>query len=302
MRIFFLPVSVFFCLAACFAFVSCEKPGSVESADESEEVSGQVFHVRGVVQKRMDDPSMMLIDHEEIPGYMPRMIMPFRVLDEAEFEGIEPGMVVTLDFHVDDHESWATDVEPTGETGAITLEDESSKQDSLRSVGDVLPDYGFVDETGKPIRLSDFRGMPVALTFVFSRCPVPEYCPRMMDHFASVRERLSADAEAPERYRLLTISFDSENDTPEVLSSWASNFGHEAGQPWSLLSTPDSKIIEDVSGNVGLKFGAANGTLQHNLRTLVLDRNGVIRALFTDETWTVDELIAELKKADKQGS
>ena len=80
--------------------------------------------------------------------------------------------------------------------------------------GDLLTDYEFFDETGATVKLSDFRGMPVALTFVFSRCPVPEYCPAMMRNFKTVLDTLKADPEAPKAFRLLTISFDSWNDTP----------------------------------------------------------------------------------------
>lgn len=265
------------------------------------EVSGSadgetVYAVRGVVQKRMDDPSMILIDHEEIPDFMPRMIMPFRVLDPSAFAGLAPGMEVTLDFHVTESDSWATNVVATGELGAITLEKRADSA-KLLSVGDVLPDYEFVDENGKTVRFSDYRGMPVAVTFVFSRCPVPEYCPRMMNHFAAVREKLDADTEAPDAYRLLTISFDSEHDSSEILKMWGASFGHEAGQSWSLLSTPNSDVIDSIASRVGLRFGEANGTLQHNLRTLVLDGDGVIRALYTDETWSVDDLIMEIKKS-----
>lgn len=258
----------------------------------------RVFQVKGVVQKRLGDPTQVLIDHEEIPGFMPRMIMPFRVLDPSDLEGLEPGMFVTLDFHVTDTDSWATGITPTGETGPITYEEKKNSR-KLLGIGDILPDHEFFDENGEPVRFSDFRGIPVALTFVFSRCPVPEYCPRMMNHFSTVREKLDSDPEAPENYRLLTISFDSENDTPEVMKAWATHFGHQPGQSWSLLSNPDSQVIDSVASLVGLRFGEANGTLQHNLRTVVLDGNGVIQALFTDETWSVDELISELKKAGK---
>ncbi|MDF1825229.1 MAG: SCO family protein [Verrucomicrobiales bacterium] len=280
-----------------FSLFICTLGIFLSGCDRSVEPATRIFPVRGVVQKQMDDPAMMLIDHEEIPGFMPRMIMPFRVLDPAEFDGIKPGMVVTLNFHVTDSDSWASDVTPTGETGAITLEERATSK-KLLGIGDTLSDFEFLDENGKPVRISDFRGMPVALTFVFSRCPVPEYCPRMMDHFARVREKLDTDPEAPEAYRLLTISFDSEYDSPEIMKSWGSRFGHAEGQAWSLLSTPDSTTIDAVSSEIGLRFGEANGTLQHNLRTVVLDREGVIRALYTDETWEIVDLIDAIKTAD----
>lgn len=276
-------------IALFFTLPACSPPESEEST------ARQTFPVRGVVQQRMgDDPAMMIIDHEEIPGFMPRMIMPFRALDPKEFATLEPGMVVTFDYHVEDHESWVTGVKITGEKGAITFEEDEPAGDELISVGDAFPDHAFRDETGKDVRLADYRGMPVAITFVFSRCPVPEYCPRMMSHFAAVLEKMKTTPNAPSTFRLLTISFDHEFDSPEVMRAWGAAFGHKEGLPWSLLSTPDKTVIDDISIRTGLRFGTVNGTIQHNLRTLVLNPDGTLRRLFTDENWTVDEMVAEL--------
>lgn len=271
----------------------CDRtPGEADPAP-----SATVYPVLGVVQKRMDDPAMLLIDHREIPGFMPRMIMPFRARDAAEFADLEPGMEVTLDFHVTETDSWATNVIATGETGPITLDEENDNR-KLLGVGDPLPDHEFLDENGSLVRLSDYHGMPVAITFVFSRCPVPEYCPRMMNHFAGLVAKLEADPEAPETYHLLTISFDTENDSPELMKTWAAAYGHRPDQPWSLLTTPHAEVIDSIGAQVGLRFGEVNGTLQHNLRTIVLDRKGTIRTLYTDETWAIDDLVAALKGAD----
>lgn len=258
----------------------------------------QTFPVRGVVQQRIaEDPATMIIDHEEIPGFMPRMIMPFRALDPKEFDGLEPGMEVTFDYHVEQEKSWVTGVKITGEKGAITYQEEKPVGKKLVAVGDVFPDYAFLDENGKTVRLADFRSMPVAITFVFSRCPVPEYCPRMMSHFAAVLEKMKTDPRAPADFRLLTISFDHQFDTPGILKAWGAAFGHREGLPWNLLSTPDKRIIDDISSRTGLRFGEVNGTIQHNLRTLVLNPDGTLGRLFTDETWTVDEMVAALTAA-----
>lgn len=282
-------------LALALLLTSCSPPEPGESS-----TALQTFPVRGVVQQRMgDDPAMMIIDHEEIPGFMPRMIMPFRALDPKEFETLEPGMVVTFDYHVEAHESWVTGVKITGEKGAITYEEDKPAGDKLISTGDAFPDYAFRDETGKEVHLANYRGLPVAITFVFSRCPVPEYCPRMMSHFAAVLEKLKTTPDAPADFRLLTISFDHEFDTPEVMRAWGAAFGHREGLPWSLLSTPDKKVIDDISTRTGLRFGTVNGTIQHNLRTLVLNPDGTLRRLFMDENWTVDEMVAELVAAGK---
>jgi len=264
-----------------------------------EQNGAQVFTVRGVVQELpANDPNKIIIDHEEMPGYMAAMIMPFRAKDPAELEGLSPGDVVTFTYHVAELESWITDVDATGETGEVkSLDYPGEPVAPLLSEGDVLPDYEFLDENGDPLKLSDLRGMPVALTFVFSRCPVPEYCPKMMRNFFDVHSRLEADPDAPEDYRLLTISFDSWNDTPEVMKHWGRAYGHRAGQKWSLLTSETCCTINEIGANVGLRFGEVNGSYNHNLRTVVLDPDGTIRRIYTDETWSTDELIAEIKAA-----
>ncbi len=276
---------------AALVFSSCDRAGSDE----------KVFQVRGVVQKPMPgDPAMMIIDHEEIPGYMPRMIMPFKATEPAEFAKLEPGMVVTFSYHVVADESWVTGVTVTGEKGEITLDEGESDAKKLVKPGDRLPEGAYLDENGKPVKLSDFEGMPVALTFVFSRCPVPEYCPRMMNQFAAVIAALAKEPQAPQTYRLLTISFDHEHDRPGILKAWAAAFGYREGMPWGLLSSEDPRPIEKLAEATGLRYGEANGTIQHNLRTLVLNPDGTIRRLFTDESWKVEEMVAELVAAGSE--
>lgn len=274
-------------LAACFA--GCE----------NSDADVKIFNVRGVVQElSVEDPTKIIIDHEEMPGYMAAMIMPFQAKDPDELDGLTPGDVVTFNYHVATLESWITDVAATGETGEIkSLDDLGEPAAPLLAEGDLLPDYEFLDENGEPIKLSELRGMPVALTFVFSRCPVPEYCPRMMRNFFDVHNQLEADPDAPEDFRLLTISFDSWNDTPEIMKNWGKAYGHQPGQKWSLLTSETCCTISEIGANVGLKFGEVNGSYNHNLRTVVLDPDGTIRRIFTDETWSTDELIAEIKAA-----
>ncbi|MDA7673094.1 SCO family protein [Verrucomicrobiales bacterium] len=259
--------------------------------------------VKGIVQilPTADQPTRVIIDHEEMEGYMFAMIMPFYVQNLSELNGLEPGSEVTFDFHVKNYESWIDNVQLTGKKGKIKTTPADWEEDSdTLSPGDVMPDYDFADENGKPVKLSDYRGMPVAMTFVFARCPVPEYCPKMMRNFNEVREKLETDPEAPEKFQLLTISFDTVNDTPEVLKNWGAAYGHTEEQPWSLLSTPEDAKIREIAGDVGLKFGTIEGSYIHNLRTVILNPDGTVRKIFTDETWNVDSLIEEMKAAEKQ--
>ena len=286
--------------AATLGLVGCQPPESKTAGPAGE----RLFEVRGVIQELpQNDATRVIIDHEEIPDYMQAMIMPFRAKSAEALAELEPGMVVTFDYHVRETESWIENLQPTGEIGEI--KDTAAilaPTTPLLEVGEVLPDYAFLDQDGQPTTLSDFRGKPVAMTFVFSRCPVPEYCPAMMRNFKAVLDSLEADPEAPEDWHLLTISFDSFNDTPELMKSWGAAWGHRPGQPWTLLTSETCCTVRDIAGNVGLRYGEINGSYQHNLRTVVLDAEGRIRKIFTDETWTNEALIAEIKSADRVGT
>jgi protein SCO1/2 len=122
----------------------------------------------------------------------------------------------------------------------------------------------------------------------------------MMNQFAAVIAALAKEPQAPQTYRLLTISFDHEHDRPGILKAWAAAFGYREGMPWSLLSSEDPRPIEKLAEATGLRYGEVNGTIQHNLRTLVLNPDGTIRRLFTDESWKVEEMVAELVAAGSE--
>lgn len=278
------------CLAAAGTLlVSCGKP--------EPEPEARRFAVRGVVQEVRDGGKVLVIDHEEIPGYMQAMIMPFRVKVPSEAAGLTPGEEIEFVYVVRDVSSWLEQVVRTGKKGEVKkpAEAASASPQEILGVGDLLPDYGFQDETAKEVKLSDFRGGPVALSFIFSRCPVPEYCPATMRKFAAVQTALSQDPAAPAKWRLLAISFDSSHDKPATLKSFGAAFGQNPAH-WSMLAS-HACCMEELAKNVGLRYGEVKGSYEHNLRTVVLDGEGRIAQMFLDETWTPEALTAAIKAA-----
>jgi protein SCO1/2 len=285
--------------------VACDPGEKPVVATEQPSKPSKQFKVHGIIQEIKPGDQTVIVDHAEIPGYMGAMIMPFKVKEAAELTGLAPGDEIQFDFCVEELQSWIENIRLTGKKGEVKAPGDGEPE---ASPGKVLPvnsqlgDYRFIDETGKPVKLSDYRGGPVAMTFVFSRCPVPEYCPAMMRNFSQVAVQLETEANAPASWTLLTVSFDVEYDTPEVMRAWGSQFGFKEGLAWHLLSAEKgSDTIQKISQEVGLKFGESGGSYQHNLRTVVLDGHGKISHVFTDETWSPDELVAELKKAVAAG-
>lgn len=278
--------------------IGCKQQDTnTHNADSIEE--RRSFKVTGVVQEVRRDGEVLVIDHEEIPGFMQQMIMPFKVSAEEPKRAYKPGEEIAFTYEVESVKSWIHSVEKTGQMKEVKLasfDDIPDPKDvKILSIGDEMPDYEFNDENGKPVKLSDYRGMPVGLTFVFTRCPLPEYCPAMMRNFDKAEEALKTDADAPKDWKLLSISFDSWTDTPETMKAYGKAYGQDSDN-WSLLSTDSCCVIGDIGGSVGLKFADRGGSFVHNLRTVVLDKNGVITRIFTDETWEVSQLIDEMKK------
>jgi len=164
--------------------------------------------------------------------------------------------------------------------------------------GDAMPDVGLVDQDGKPLRLADYHGKAVALTFVFTRCPLPDFCPLMMKKFAAAHAALAKDAALASRTHLLTVSFDTKHDTPDVLRAFGKPF-QKTAPPFShwTLATGQDEAIRALGGALELDYVEENRSFTHNLRTAVLDPEGKLRRLFRGNEWTPEELVAELKAA-----
>lgn len=256
------------------------------------------FDVRGVVVSVEEDANRLVVNHEEIPGYMPRMVMPFNVRGNLEQLHLKRGDVIEFTYKVEERESWIEGIEIVG---ASELDDgladalDSLEVSGLLEVGEEMRDYGFVGLGGSSVRLSDYRGDRLAITFIFSRCPVPEYCPRMMRNFSEVSRTLENGEAWAKNWRLFTVSFDPEYDSPEVLQAYGDSFGQRSDR-WSMFTCEDQETLSSIAKDVGLKYGESNGTYLHNLRTVVLDEEGRLVEVFTDENWDPDELVSLLGK------
>lgn len=291
-------------IASGLLFAGCNKAS--KNAAESSPTGGttnstsrQVYKTRGVV-KEVVSPTRARIAHETIPGYMPAMTMPLDAKNTNELAGIKEGDQITFDLVATEDDGWIENVKRVGEAPMVTGDTNQGVNfvktravDPLL-VGDVVPDYPFVNEAGKAIKLSDFKGKAVGLTFIFTRCPFPTFCPKMTSNFEKAAAEL-AKAGGPTNWHLLSISFDPEYDTPEKLREHASRFKRDASK-WSFV-TSEKIEIQALTEQLGLMFANRNGTIDHNLRTAIIGPDGKLRANYVGNEWDVNEFIAEMKKA-----
>jgi protein SCO1 len=257
----------------------------------------QEFEVRGVVQEVKAADKEVVIKHEEIPNYMPAMTMPFEVKNTNELSGIASNDIVTFRMVVTDDDGWIENLTKIGVSTNSNADLVRSRTRLVReveplAVGDKMPNYTFTNSLGEKVELKDFAGQAYAFTFIFTRCPFPTFCPRMNMNFETVYKELMAMPNAPTNWHLLSISFDPEFDTPQRLKEYSATYNPDP-KKWSWV-TGAMIDIDAITEQLGLVFTFENNTYNHTLRTVVVDKNGVIRQIFWGNEWTPQELIKEI--------
>ncbi len=260
------------------------------------------YAVRGVVQTIAPDGHKATIKHEKIPGYMAAMTMDLSVKNTNEFSGISPGNEITFTLVVTEDDDWIEKIQRTGMSVTLTTNPPAwHVVEPELGVGDPLPDYEFTSEIGQSVKFSDFHGSAVAFTFFFTSCPLPEFCPRMNRNFAEARKLLTADANAPTNWEFLSISFDSSFDTPQILAGYAKFYRGEDTNHW-LFTVASTNTLASLAPKVDLNFWRENGSITHNLRTVVLDGSGKIFKQFDGNDWTAQQLAEAIRDAAKTKS
>ena len=262
--------------------------------------SPRTFPGKGLVKAISPDGMSATIQHEEFVNYMEAMTMPFAVKDRKELDGIKAGDAVTFRLLVTEDHGWIDQVKKTSEPVKVPeprpLTRRVREVDPL-SVGDLMPHYPFTNELGKAVSLADFKGNAVAFTFIFTRCPFPDFCPRLSQNFASAYKQLKEMPAGPKNWKLLSISFDPEYDTPKTLTAYAERYKYDPAS-WSFL-TGELIEIDAITEQFGLMFPRnQDGTgFDHNLRTVVIDPQGKIQAVLKGNSWKAEELVTEMVKA-----
>lgn len=236
------------------------------------------------------------VRHEDIRGFMPGMTMTFKVRDADALEDRAPGELIRATLVVEGSAAFLEDIE---RRGVAPIEDASVPvRVPLLDLGEPVPDARLVDERGLARRVSDFRGRALAVTFTYTRCPLPDFCPLVDRRFAEVQRAAAADGRLSDRVHLLSVSFDPEFDTPAVLTAHARRAGAEPAR-WSFM-TGDRDEVQAFAARFGVSImrdGPSAANVVHNLRTAVVDPAGRLVNVFNGSDWQVDDLVAALRTA-----
>lgn len=258
------------------------------------------YAVKGVIQRIEAEDLTLVVKHEAIPGYMPAMVMPFEVRNAAEMAGLEIGDEITFAMMVTETDGWIERLKKTGVNVPIQAQPTRLVRDvEPLNEGDLMTNYPFTNSLGTRFELADFAGKAYALTFIFTRCPFPEFCPKMNNNIQKAYDSLSADSAISTNWAFVSLSFDPDFDTPEQLASYSSRYKRDPLR-WQF-ATGAMVEIDAITEQFGLAFVFRDGTYDHKLRTVVVDPKGRIQKILIGNQWTGDELAAEMRKALSPG-
>ncbi|MGZ4963037.1 MAG: SCO family protein [Limisphaerales bacterium] len=255
----------------------------------------KVFSVRGIVKEVTPADKTVTVQHEKIPGYMEAMTMPFDVKNTNELRGLKAGDHISFRMVVTTNEGWIEHIVKLSSTP-----DEMPSRSSIQvvraieplDVGEHIPDFHLTNELGQTVSLADLKGKAFAITFIFTSCPFPNFCPRMTSNFAEVEKKMLARKDAPQNWQLLSVSFDPEHDTPAKLLQYA-QAQHYNPQHWHFVTGTDTDVTE-LCEAFDERFWHDGTTISHNLRTAVIDANGRLQKIFEGNEWTADQLVEAL--------
>jgi len=259
----------------------------------SSKPAGQRYDLQGRVVAVDAAARQLTIAHRDIPGLMEGMTMPFQVSDKDTwvFKSIAPGDQVHATLVLTDH------AELQGITFTRGSDTPSDGTSALRipQSGDEVPDFTLVNQSGKTIHFHQFRGKPLLLTFIYTRCPFPEYCPRLSNNFSQVMQQLQKNAKVFGEAQLLSISIDPDHDKPAALRSYGERYVGRVDPRfahWQFASGSPEEVRQ-TADFFGLAYNQKDGQIVHGLVTVLVGKDGKVAKVYSGNDWKPDQVAAD---------
>lgn len=288
---------------ACGMFAGCKQSAPAPAGP----VISKTFKIRGKIVAVDFAASKITLDHEAIPGFMDAMIMPYKVADPSIMSELHPGDRITADVIVDQ-----IDADPAGGfknarldhivvTSQAKPDYKPAVQYHVPAAGDQVPNFALLNQSGKTIHMDQFKGRVVLMTFIYTRCTLADFCPRMSRNFAEIDKVLQGDPALYAKTHLLSVSFDPTYDTPAVLKSYGGaytgQYTNEKFAHWDFAAPPVKELAEMTEFfDVGVMPGE-NKSLTHSLSTVLIGKDGKVVAWYPTNDWQPSEMVAAVKTA-----
>jgi protein SCO1/2 len=249
------------------------------------------FDLKGTVISLDKEHRQVTIAHEEIKGFMDAMTMPFNVKEDWAMEALAPGQTVEAILVVQEDRSW---IEGMRISKTVSTSDPVNTVVSLKR-GDEVPDFELLNQDNHRIKLSQYRGHPLLLTFIYTRCPLPEFCPRTSKNFSEIYQEMQSSLPTAKRPHLLTISFDVDYDTPAVLRDYARRCMNPVSfENWEF-ATGSMEEISKITAYFGLVYQKESGQIVHSMVTALIGPDGKLMHLYLRNEWKPKDILADLR-------
>jgi protein SCO1/2 len=297
------PLRVALALFLAVVPIACGKrDAAVPAKASAPSANAKRYDLRGVIRGVDAQKREVTVEHQKIPGYMDAMTMSFPVRDDPQvFEILRAGDRIEAKLVVDEGDYWLEQILTKGFVPSAsgtpaplpTVRVLTPEPNRGVAVGDPIPDFALTDQTGRTVRLSQMRGEPVAVTFLYTRCPIATACPLTAARFAKLDSLLKAKGFG----KLLTITVEPEHDTPKVLAEYASHLGADPAR-WKFL-TGDPKAVADVASRFGVIYYPDKGQVVHAQAVAVVDPAGRLATIYYGDNWDAEAIFRDLEKARK---
>lgn len=290
-----------FILLSIVLFTACQKS---QPQPQNASADAKRYTLKGKVIAVDKAKKTATIKHDDIgDGYMPAMTMDFPIREDWVWEDLKPDADIRADLVVDKDGFWLEKI------GIVALPNPNQTplpaREDVTQIGNQVPDFTLVNQDGKKINLKDYRGKALAITFIYTRCPLPNFCILMSKNFSDLANQLNENAELKDKIRLLSISFDPATDTPAKLKEYGRGYlGKDSKTDFTVwnLATGTDKEVKAVADFFSLRYETdANDKTQfgHSLRTIVVTPDGKVQKVFAGNEWTPNELLKELQATVK---
>lgn len=278
----------------------CRSKQSSPSANSASTANAKVYPLRGTVVSTDPSKGEITVDHQAIPGFMEAMTMPYKLKNPSIISELHPGDRITADVLVSsspnedvvlDHIVVVAQAKPDYKP-AVTYH--------VPTKGDDVPDFKLINQDDKKLNLHKFQGKALLITFIYTRCPLADFCPRVSRNFAEVDKSLASDPALYGRTHLMSISFDPDYDTPKVLKSYGGaytgKYTKEKFEHWDFAVPSRTDLLEMAKFfNLGIT-PEKNNTITHSLSTTLIAPDGKVYRFYPGNEWTPDQVLADVKQ------
>jgi protein SCO1/2 len=285
---------------ACFLAAGCHR-ASQPGAQSASNSNYKVYKLRGKIISTDASTGNIVISHDAIPGFMDAMTMPYRVKNANLVSDLHPGDVITADLMISQTDDADVFLDHIVVVALAKPDYKPAAEYHVPAPGDAVPDFKLRNQDGRTIALHQFRGKELLITFIYTRCPLPNFCPRVTHEFADINRQLQSNPALYRKTHLLCVSFDPANDTPERLRAYGATYigsdSKSAFAHWDFV-VPDTETLAKMARffDVGITQ-EADSTITHTLSTTLVGADGKVVQFYPGNDWTVDQVLADLKRA-----